>query len=54
MNTESKQVEEMLNMIAESAYKVVEHEPERLDETLEKLKLELKRRALLFQKKNLK
>jgi tRNA threonylcarbamoyladenosine modification (KEOPS) complex Pcc1 subunit len=51
MNRTKQEVENMLNLIAETLYQVVGDDTAQLDAKLGKLKLELKKRVLRFAEK---
>jgi peptidyl-tRNA hydrolase len=52
MNKSGHEIEKMLDLFAETLYQVVGDDTEQLDAKLDRLKLELKRRALLFAEKH--
>jgi hypothetical protein len=52
MNKSKKEIETMLNLLAESLFTVAGGDTAELDQKLDRLKLELKRRALLFAEKH--
>jgi hypothetical protein len=51
MNKSGHEIEKMLDLFAETLYQVVGDDTEQLDAKLDRLKMELKRRALLFAEK---